>query len=126
MKLTRNFKRGTNAVMVRSTVFRSMVFRSAVYRAIVFTTALLCFLSFASAEQFAPHSAGEVKHYTGDDDFICSRNASDDRSDVLQNDVDIAVLHFQYFVIPKEVTFSTPHSYSLPAIRGPPAIASLI
>lgn len=102
-----------------------IVFRSAVYKALVFTTALLCLLSFANAEHFSPQNAKEVTHYTGDDDFICSRTASDDRSDMPQAEVTIALLRSQYAVPSLEVLPALRQSYTLHDIRGPPAAASL-
>jgi hypothetical protein len=44
--------------------------------------ALLCLVSFANAEYFAPQSAEEVTHYSATDNFICSRETSDDRADM--------------------------------------------
>lgn len=103
-----------------------IVFRSAAYRIFVLTTALLCLLSFANAEHFSPQNAKEVTHYSGDDDFICSRNASDDRSDMAHGDVVVAVLRPQYVIPSLEVLPALRQSYTLHNIRGPPATASLI
>lgn len=98
-----------------------IVFRSAVYKAFVFTTAVLCLLSFANAEHLSLQSAKEVTHYTGDDDFICSRTASDDRADMPQGEVAIALLQSQYSVPSLEERPVPQQRYTLHDIRGPPA-----
>lgn len=107
-------------------MLRSAVFRSAVYKALVFTTALLCLLSFANAEHFAPKNAEEITHYSGDDSFICSRTTSDDRSDIPQSEFVIAVLHVPAPAISQSVLPALQQSYTLHDIRGPPVLASLI
>jgi hypothetical protein len=49
--------------------------------------ALLCLISFANADYFAPQGADEVTHYSATDDFICSRATSDDRADIPSQEI---------------------------------------
>ncbi|MDO8908002.1 MAG: hypothetical protein Q7W55_05810 [Pseudohongiella sp.] len=102
------------------------MFRASVYKTIVFTTALLCLLSFANAEQFAAQNAKEVTHYSGSEDFIGSRNTTDDSADIPQNELAVTVQYSKSTASFNEVPSAFQQLYTLQDIRGPPATAFLI
>ncbi len=107
-------------------MFRASVVNVSVYGAVVFTTAVLCLFSFANAENFSPQYAKEITHYWAGEDFICSRNATDDVTGIPQNTVATTVLVWQFIAIPQEVIPALQNCHTLNDIRGPPAPASLL
>jgi hypothetical protein len=101
------------------------VFRASVYKTIVFTTTLLCLLSFGNAEHFAAQSAKEVTQYSGSEDFVGSRNTSDDSADIPHNECTISVRYKKSAASSNDVPSALQQIYTLHDIRGPPAITSL-
>jgi hypothetical protein len=97
-----------------------------VYKAAVFSAAVLCFLSFANAQNFAQQNAKEVTHYSGSDDFICPRNTADDLSDLPQVSNVVLAQPSQLMLSSQAVLPALQKCYTLNDIRGPPVIVSLI
>lgn len=99
------------------------VFRVSLYKVIVLATALFSLLSFANAEQFRLSVLEEATHYAAGDDFIGSRIAQDDDTDVSHYE------HRNHASVTQQspVSAKTPEiasaSYILHEIRGPPALA---
>lgn len=99
---------------------------STVYRAIAFTTALLCLVSFASAESVSLQPSKEVTHLFGDEPTICARFDFDEFEGINYLEVVSCVTPTQFTAVPRQVLPALQQCFTLHDIRGPPPIKSLI